>query len=343
MSNIQDITAQQPCHRHTALQRVATALTREAIADIQYPGGKRRESILLTLESGRNVIATRRSKIDRAAHEAAILRCLSEENCKVPRLLGTNHARILLQQALTGTRLSRELTDAPASGVPDLVSRSLTSLHQIHVSASRRGLEQSTGKVLGGTRQWTSELLDRPAVLGRHLGIPAPVPHKAPVQQLLRVRKPRFIKWDARPGNAVVGSDNQIYWFDWEHAGNRNRLDDMIWLLGDEFVPLTDEQEDDILRSFLPRFADTMSLDEAQDYFHTLGCLHSVIRLTLIIKNMKGKWWDKDFCIEQDKIGITLDCAQRICRRGSRFAERSTGLHGLAGWFDDIRQHVEAL
>ena len=39
---------------------------------------------------------------------------------------------------------------------------------------------------------------------------------------LLRVKTPAFIKWDARPGNAIVNKNGTITWFDWEHCGCRS-------------------------------------------------------------------------------------------------------------------------
>lgn len=64
--------------------------------------------------------------------------------------------------------------------------------------------------------------------MGNHFNIPAPAIPAAQIFDLLTLLKPRFVKWDARPGNAMVNEEGQVHWFDWEHCCARNRLRDHL-------------------------------------------------------------------------------------------------------------------
>ena len=62
---------------------------------------------------------------------------------------------------------------------------------------------------------------------------------------------PRFIKWDGRLGNAAARADSSVAWFDWEHCGARAWLDDVAWLLGDEYAGATTASEGHLLARHL--------------------------------------------------------------------------------------------
>jgi hypothetical protein len=155
--------------------------------------------------------------------------------------------------------------------------------------------------------------------------------------------EPHFIKWDARPGNALVGENNQVYWIDWEHAGKRNRLDDMAWILGDEYVPDWPELEDRLLAQYVPEFAGPMNDADAFEYLMAYGSFHMVVRLGLILKYMDGEWWNLEHCLAEDKVGVTLECAQRLCQRGGRWSARNPLTAPLSDWFRQIEPSIQAL
>jgi len=46
-----------------------------------------------------------------------------------------------------------------------------------------------------------------------------------------------FIRWDARPANAVRDRTGRVWWFDFERSVCHWPLDDVIWLLCDETIP----------------------------------------------------------------------------------------------------------
>lgn len=310
---------------------------------MSYPGGRSRESYLLYLEDGRRVIGTRRNKIERARREVHILGSLTRKNCNSPQLLAYNHAQILFQQALDGMRLSEALAIADDNDdherMEALLVSSLTSLSSIHEAASASGLDHEL-KILGHGRVWREKLLDRPNVLGKYLRVPAPSLDVAPMKEIIAVRRPRFIKWDARPGNALVDVNGSVQWFDWEHAGCRNRLDDLVWLLADEFVPDKSAIEQKVLEHLLPSFADDLSEADALQYLAIYGCCHLTVRLGLILNHLDNAWWDRDYCIAQDKIGVTLDCTLRTCQRGARWATWSDYTRPLEEWFRSIQKPI---
>ena len=162
--------------------------------------------------------------------------------------------------------------------------------------------------------------------------------------QQIRVRKPRLIKWDARSGNAILRDDGAVAWFDWEHCGRRNRLDDLIWLLGDEFTPDLPEVEEQLLQLHLPAFADDLGTDEARSYIATFGSFHTCVRLELILENKDGDdWWEWDYCLARDKVGVTLEAAHRLCARGARWASWSPLTEPLVPWFGRVAERLTDL
>jgi hypothetical protein len=218
----------------------------------------------------------------------------------------------------------------------------LSTLAAIHQAATQEGLEEHVD-VLGSEDSWINGLLERPAVLGNYLKQPAPRLDIDALIKRLRVVEPHFIKWDARPGNALVGENNQVYWIDWEHAGKRNRLDDMAWILGDEYVPDWPELEDRLLAQYVPEFAGPMNDADAFEYLMAYGSFHMVVRLGLILKYMDGEWWNLEHCLAEDKVGVTLECAQRLCQRGGRWSARNPLTAPLSDWFRQIEPSIQAL
>lgn len=329
-------------YRGFALMHAARTLLDAEVCGVEFPGGKSRESILLLLEEGKRVIATRRSDISRARVEVGTLKALNKHNASVPELVADNYSHILIQEEIKGTRLSLAFKDADEKKYKKLCGAALKSLGKIHRAASTEELE-SLVSTLGVERQWIASLIGRPAIIGKSCGIPAPALDVPALVDLLSVKKPRFIKWDSRPGNAMVDDKGNVVWFDWEHAGNRNRMDDAAWVLGDEFLPDFPDAEKAVIEKYLPKFADGMSEQEAHDYLMAYGTFHMTIRLGLILRHMKGKWWDLDYCIAGDKVGITLLCAQRLCARGARWSKSCSLTQPLSQWFEDVNKYVETL
>ncbi|MCB1964419.1 MAG: hypothetical protein KDF24_14955 [Rhodocyclaceae bacterium] len=328
--------------RKRALTAACERLLQCSVASVDYPGGRNRESLRMVLDNGETVIATRRNAAHLASVEVRTLRALNAHRAPAPALLATDNDRILLQEALRGQRLSLALKTADEAQAERLLSSALTGLHLAQRAASAEGLERYVA-ALGTDDAWINALIDRPRIIGDYLGVAAPAFDRAAVCRQLSVPAPRFVKWDARPGNAYVVADGTVFWFDWEHAGKRNALDDMAWLLGDEYVPDYPAMEQRLIDTFAGQFADALDADAARAYLYTYGSFHMVVRLALILKYKADDWWDLDYCIDRDKVGITLLCAQRICLRGARWSGRSPHLAALAPWFRALGERIERL
>ena len=84
---------------------------------------------------------------------------------------------------------------------------------------------------LGTADSWLRGLIDTPNRIGEALEAPAPDLDTDGLVSTLQAGEPCFLKWDARPGNAVVLADGSIGWFDWEHCGARNALAENAFLI----------------------------------------------------------------------------------------------------------------
>ncbi|MFQ5784213.1 MAG: phosphotransferase family protein [Alphaproteobacteria bacterium] len=311
------------------------------VREIDRPGGSSRRSVRVHTDDG-SLIVTRRSNPKRASLEAAVLEALHGHGAPVPRVLAFDGVW-LVQEDLGGRRLSQALAGAdPAQGDAWLAA-ALESLARTHRAGTAAGLERRV-VTLGGGRGWRAELAAMPARLANHLDLPAPPLAEQELIDLLGVGEPRFIKWDARPGNAIACDDGTIAWFDWEHCGARNRLDDAAWLLGDEYAADRPETEEALLAQYLPDFADGREVQAAAAYLAAYGTFHMCVRLSLILKQKgEGAWWNADYCLARDKVGVTPDAARKICRRAGRWASRSSLTEALTTWFETLEQRIVSL
>ncbi len=320
-------------------------VTGKKIVDVEYPGGRSRESWRIIFDDKQSAIATRRKNPLRANLEIKVLTALSKHKVPSPKLIATTDWKLFLQEDLKGERLSKELMYADQMKAERLLDSALNGLSQAQKAASEESLDLQM-PIIGAKKDWIMELLERPYPIGKFFKTPAPQLNVKALYQRLRVKHPRFVKWDSRPGNASVKEDGSVAWYDWEHAGSRNRLDDLVWLLADEFVPDYPEVEARLIEKYLPEFSDHKSLDEAKNYLMIYGTFHMLIRLGLMLtyKNKDDKeWWDIDYCIKKDKIGITLECAQRTCKRAARWARYSPLTDELSLWLTKIEAKLEEL
>lgn len=314
----------------------------EKVTSLQYPGGRSRRSFRLILKNNNSAIASIRPKTFRAKTERRVLSELSSRGAAVPSLLASDGRKLLIQQEIPGERLAEAMHRAGANRVEQVLDGALTSLSYAHRAGSDAGFDGRL-PTLGGSFEWLVGLLDRPAVIGNFLDVPARRPMLTELESLLAVRKPRFVKWDSRPGNAMVRDDGKVYWFDWEHCGARNRLDDMAWLLTDEYVPDLPVVEERLIERHIESFADDLSVDEAKQYLSAYGVFHLSVRLGLICKfRIRGDWWNHDYCVGEDKVGVTWECMHRVCRRGERWARRNRYTEALAPWFAAIHRRFAA-
>lgn len=315
-----------------------------SVTQITFPGGSDRTACLVQWEDGRTAIASFRDEIGRARLEEQVLRHLAPYAVPVPAVLFFNGI-VLLQERLSGERLSTLLANADTTACQSLLANALSSLHSIHHAAEQAGLDQAV-PFIGAETAWIKRHIRQLDKIGDAFELPVPSLDSASIQDILLPLRPRFVKWDARPGNAMVDATGRVAWFDWEHCGARNRLDDLVWLLCDESVPFCTETEQALLDTYLPLFADGLSAVAAYRYAHVAGVLHCVARLGLILNKRQDSdegWWDRQEILDYDYIGVTLPQAQQLCARAADWASREPLVRKLVPWFAALAQAIEAL
>ena len=256
-------------HQETRLgivcRRVAKSCSADEWRQWNFPGGESRRSFRLLLKNRDSVIVSIRPTRQRARTECKVLSELSSKGANVPRLIADDGRRLLIQEEIPGVRLSQAMHEQDEEGVERMSGRGADEPGGGASSRLRSRVRHAACTRLGKSFKWLVGLLDRPAVIGNYLNVPAPRPDfLTELEALLAVRKPRFVKWDSRPGNAMVRDDGTVYWFDWEHCGSRNRLDDVAWLLADEYVPDYPDVEERLIEKHIGNFADDLSIDEAK-------------------------------------------------------------------------------
>lgn len=304
---------------------------------VERPGG-RRCSVRLVLKD-RSVIVTRRQHPQRARLEAKVLQALAAQGAPVPQVLAFD-GTWLIQEDLGPNRLSQALAMRDEADGEVMLATAISGLAAAQQAGLASGLDQRV-VVIGGNREWLIKLATMPERISRLLHLPAP---RLAVERLvgqLRPDRPGFIKWDSRPANAVVRSDASVAWFDWEHCGCRNPLDDIAWLLCDEYTPDWPDAEARLISRFLPSFRNDALPDAAHDYLRTFGALHSCVRLALILNaKADGPWWDPQRCLDHDSVGVTCELASRLSSRAARWARLGSHTSDLADWFERIRDRL---
>jgi hypothetical protein len=308
---------------------------------VERIAGRRRASLRVEI-GGRRAIATPRKHPGRARMEVAVLQALAPLTVAVPRIYGFASGW-LFQEDLGGRRLSQALAASPPEARAAWLERALESLAGIQAAAARAGLAARLPR-LGADPEWRARLAAMPARIGDRLDRPAPALDMDALVEALNPARFGFVKWDSRPGNAIAREDGTVAWFDWEHCGARDPLDDPAWLLGDEYVALDGAAEEELFEGAIARFAADRDPGEARAYLATYGALHATVRLSLVLKyKADGDWWDPAYCLERDKIGVTLDCALTLTGRAARWAARSPRLRPLAAWYAGLDDSLRAL
>ena len=282
---------------------------------------------------------TRRRTDQRAALEVEVLRALFDAGAPVPRVLAFD-GTWLVQEDLGARRLSQVLAGATEAETERRLDPALFALARVHGAGRIAGLERRV-VAIGNTADWLHRLIAAPERLGARLGLGAPTLDRDALAAWLTVDRPRFIKWDARPGNAAVTGDGVVAWFDWEHCGCRSPLDDLAWLLGDEYTPYWPAVEDRLLDRYVPAFAAVSDPEAARGYLGAFGTLHMCVRLALIVANKgDGPWWDAEYCLAHDKVGVTQEMARRTCERAGIWSRRSPLTAPLGPWLAAVAARV---
>ena len=294
-------------------------------------------SVRVNLDQG-TVIATVRSRPRLARREAAVLRVLNGARAPAPRILAFD-GTWLIQEDLGRCRLSQVVARASEEDGEAALDAALRAIVECQAAAHTAGLERLVPYSHGHR-----VLLRAPAVLGKALGLAPPV--QPEWELIFALQKPyqRFIKWDARLGNAIMGDDGAVGWIDWEECGQGDSLRDLVKVLCDDWLPDWPAAEERLIESHLPSLLHGRDPDQGRTFLAVYGTLLSVVRLNWVV-HLKGDgpWWDPALCLEHELVTVTPEAAERHCRRGARWARRSALTEGLAPWLEALAEKVASL
>lgn len=304
--------------------------------------GKPASSQRLRLDDGKTVIATLRKYPNREDPECQILESFTAHKVPAPQLLAKHDSGLFLQQDLRGPSLAQKLIMTDRADYAATVLPALKSLVKLHRVGSHDGFESKL-PLIGNTEEWRREFIHYPAKLGATLDVKPSAPDVNQLMSLFQVQRPRFIKWNARPTTTRVMGD-QVYWTDWERAAVRQRMDDLVWFLGDETLPDYADEELRLLQAFLPYFADGMSDDDAREYFYAFGALHISVRLGVLLRNKKQtEWLTAVEAAKNPELGLHKPWVLNLCRRGGRWAEQGASTAPLRPWFDQLKKKINTM
>jgi hypothetical protein len=308
--------------------KLAEAIFGQTVDRVTAPGGSSRDSLRVHM-ADRTVIATQRKYPGRARMEIEVLQALTAQGAPVPRYLG-GEGQVFFQEDAGSRRLSAELLRQTEAGLTDAAARAFEGLLRIQAAGRRAGLAARV-PALGTGRTWIEGFVSTPIAASPGFGIAAPRIDRMALADTLDVPAETFLKWDARPGNGAIGAGGDVLWFDWEHCGRRQGMEDFAWLAGDEFWPIPPETVVPILSQVLPAEGRAYNLRWLGLYI----TFHIVQRLVLIRKRYdKAGWVDPARAMRYDKIGTDGALAQRLCRHGAGWADRDGATRPMVPWFD---------
>ncbi|TMM51772.1 hypothetical protein [Sulfitobacter sabulilitoris] len=302
---------------------------------VTAPGGEGRSSFRLHFPD-RNVIATLRPNFRRTHLEAHVLKSLGAHCSDLPECLGVV-GEIMFQADVGGRRLNQDIVNHSREGQIDLAAQAVAAIFRIQSAARKTTLAQMMPQ-LGSNVDWVSNFVDAVDFLAPYGGgISSRFDRGA---AYLRIADPgrQFVKWDCRSGNAAIGDDDRLRWFDFEYSGLRHGAEDLAWLIGDEAWPIApDTMVDVVIDAFDP--ACGHDLADYLDYLSVYLTFHCVQRIKLITKEARKRGWlSKERIRKYDDAGVHPEFALQMCRVGAYFAAQSALTAPLVRNFDGAGQ-----
>jgi hypothetical protein len=320
-----------------AVAEICSQIFAMPVVKVTAPGGKSRESLRVHF-ANRTIVATQRSYPGRMRMEVEVLKRLTAEGAPVPKFLGGSE-NIFFQADVGTRRLSGEMMNANDAGKIDIAARAFESLLKIREAGEKSGLADIV-PALGTDEKWVKGFLGTSVRTAKKFKIAPPEVDFQALTDRLHVPATTFLKWDARPGNASIGAHSQVFWFDWEHCGKRQGMEDFAWLAGDEFWPVGCDDAVAILQEQLPK-------DRAKDDLEYLGLFitfHIIQRLTIIHRRFtKVGFGDVVRAMKYDKIGVDPELGKRMCRHGTGWADRSVLTRPMVRWFEECSQAFDEM
>ncbi|MFW8635512.1 hypothetical protein [Cribrihabitans pelagius] len=306
--------------RSSYIAAAAQAVLGEEPLEISAPGGTARSSLRLHF-ADRTVIATLRRNFRRTHLEAYVLEQLAPHCDDIPQVLGVQDD-VLFQSDTGATRLSSEIIAHPESDQLELAAESVAAIFRIQAAARQTGLAAILPH-LGANRGWVRNFVGSVDALQPYsMGIPDSFDFPA-VAERMEYPGVQFLKWDCRAGNAAIGDDGYLRWFDFEYAGLRHGAEDFAWLIGDETWPIAPDKMADVMIS---EFDSGCGHDIGAylEYLSVYTALHCVQRLKLIQKEVKSRGWlSKERVRRLDDAGVHPEFAVQLCKVGAYYADQS--------------------
>ena len=322
--------------RKRRIIRSAEALFGEPVVRLDAPGGDGRSSYRLVFKD-RSVIATLRPNFRRTHVEAFTLETLSAHTDDVPQCLGVD-GEILFQSDLGGQRLNMEIVKAGRASKVDLAHEAVASIFRIQAAGRAARLEDKLPH-LGQNAGWMESFVGGVESLADFSeGRSAEIDVAALCERLIFPGR-QFVKWDCRSGNAAVGADGKVRWFDFEYSGARHGAEDLAWLIGDEAWPVPPEVMEEVVSdAFDPGTGDTR--DGYLDYLALYLTFHCAQRFSLLIREVKKRGWrSKTRIRSHDDVGLHPEFAINLCGVGAYFASRSPLTQLVAKDFEAAQSH----
>lgn len=307
----------------------------QSVVALDAPGGDGRSSYRLIF-SDRTVIATLRPNFRRTHIEAYTLKSLRPYCDDIPNCLGVD-GEILFQSDVGGRRLNLEITKVGKSRRADLAHEAVASIFRIQAAGRKAGLHENLPH-LGQNRLWLENFIGAADILAEFSDGATVALDKPALCEMLAFPGRQFVKWDCRAGNAALGPDDRLRWFDFEYSGARHGAEDIAWLIGDEAWPLQpDVMESIVTECFDPATGDR--LDEYLDYLALYLSFHCAQRFKLILSEANSRGWlSKTRVRSHDDVGVHPEFAAHICRVGHHFAERNRATRPLARDFEKAQR-----
>lgn len=301
-------------------------------------GGEGRNVWRVHLPDGQRRILMFRNDRKRVVLETNVLLHLGKAKAPVPRVyVAAGHW--LVTEDLGDRRLplmAREKTDKSQV----VVEKALEALLRLQRTGHQIGLSKKVAPI-GKSSGWIFNLCDAPTRLDRWVEDKSPDLDRDAIAALLRQCDHRFIKWDARPGNAMISDKGDIAWFDFEHCGVRDPLDDLAWFFGDETLDNGFAADDFVFGSLLNDFAPDRPFEHGKRYLRIMGCLHMCIRLSNILgRKNGGLWWDEEICLQNDKVMVTREHFSALCIRAADWAQKDDLTAPLSRWLADLPEKI---
>jgi len=303
----------------------------QPVVKVTAPGGAGRSSFRLHLPD-RDVIATLRPNFRRTHLEAFVLQSLSRYCDDVPQCLGVV-GEVMFQSDVGLRRLNQEIMRHDKAGQVDLAAQAVAGIFRFQEASRKTTLDEMMPH-LGVNDDWVNNFVDAVIALQPYsAGVPAQFDRTA---ACLAIAKPaqQFVKWDCRSGNAAIGADGHLRWFDFEYAGMRHGAEDFAWLIGDEAWPLDpDVMVDVMIDAYDPNCGHDIA--DYLEYMSIYLTFHSAQRLKLIVKEVrKCGWLPKEQVRQYDDAGVHPDFAAQICKVGCYFSAQSRITAPLSRNFD---------